>query len=371
MIELEGKYAKAKIFTDLVEPAAISQVMALANLPYMEGASIRMMPDVHPGKGCTIGTTFNVRDRPVCPDLVGCDIGCGMLATRIEQRDVDPAELDAAIRSAIPAGAKGRPSMHGLARCADLGGLRCGDERMIQKALSSVGTLGGGNHFIELDRSDADGSLWLVVHSGSRSLGLAVSSWYMSRASCGRQDGKLPVPKELGFLDGDLLECYLHDVGIVQRFASLNRNAIAFDILVAMGWRQADAFETVHNYVDLDAMVLRKGAVSAKEGERLLIPLNMRDGALLCSGKGNPDWNFSAPHGAGRIMGRGQAKRSISLDEFRASMAGIYTTSVSEATIDESPMAYKPAEAIVSAISPTADIVDRLSPVYNFKAGGR
>ena len=370
MFDIQGRYGTARVFAETVDPKAVSQAVLLLNMPYAEGARVRFMPDMHPGESCVIGTTMEIKDRPVCPNLVGCDIGCGMLAVRLAESEIDLPELDRAIRANVPTG-KGRPSVHPDAAGLDPSFDADLPERAVRRAVSQLGTLGGGNHFIELDRC-SDG-LMLVVHSGSRSLGLAVLRYYMGKASRGRTanwPGEY-VPDALAFLDGGLRDAYLHDAAEVQAYAAANRAAIASSVMSAMGLREKDRFDTVHNYVDVRNGILRKGAVSAGKGELCIIPLNMRDGSLVCRGKGNPDWNMSAPHGAGRLLSRADASARLDVREFEAAMAGIWSSSVSEATLDESPMAYKPAQEIIDAIGPTVDVLDHVKPIYNFKAGDR
>lgn len=395
MKELKGKYATAKIFTDLVDEKSIDQVKTLLDQEFVTGSKIRMMPDIHAGAGCTIGTTMTVRDR-ICPNLVGVDIGCGMLTVKLPAfLDLDFDKLDRVIREHIPAGFNIRDREHDLIRRTRLGELDCYDAVDIDRAKLSLGTLGGGNHFIELGRDD-EGYLYLVVHTGSRHLGVEVAEYYQNwgyetmkqgyknrRAEIidrlkaeGREKDiskelaglKFDTPKDLCPIGGKLFESYIHDMEIVQEYAKWNRITIAFEIMAHMGWDAIDDFETVHNYIDTADMILRKGAVSAKEGELLLVPINMRDGSLICRGKGNPDWNYSAPHGAGRLYGRMEAKRRFSVEQYRESMDGIFTTSVGDDTLDECPMAYKPIDAIVDNIGDTVDILKVIKPVYNFKS---
>lgn len=395
MKELKGKYATAKIFTDRVDDKSIEQVKALLDQEFLTGSKIRMMPDIHAGAGCTIGTTMTVGGR-VCPNLVGVDIGCGMLTVKLPAfSDLDFDKLDRVIREHIPAGFNIRDGAHALYMNTRVGELLCYDSIDVDRAKRSIGTLGGGNHFIEIDRDD-DGYLYLVVHTGSRHLGVEVAEYYQNWGyetmkqeyknrrqylidrlkEEGREreiptflsELKFDTPKDLCPIGGKLFESYIHDMEIVQEYAKWNRLAIADEILFKMGWETIDDFETVHNYIDTGDMILRKGAVSAKEGELLLIPINMRDGSLICRGKGNPDWNYSAPHGAGRLYGRMEAKRRFSMEEYRESMDGIFTTSVGDDTLDECPMAYKPMEAIVDNIGDTVDILKVIKPVYNFKS---
>ena len=415
MIEIYGKYNTAKVFTDNIEPSAGAQILELCNQPFTQGSRIRIMPDVHAGAGCTIGTTMTIKDK-IVPNLVGVDIGCGMTVAFIEGGPPDFHNLDDYIGRYIPSGFSIYKHPLEIASSIDLSELDCKKYVELDKAYRSIGSLGGGNHFIEIDRNKA-GVYCLVVHSGSRHLGLEVAKWYQNAAwelhksasdinlhtaslmarykgdkakvkeaieKYKAEHSELP-PKSLAYLDdklshvqekgsGSLFKSYIHDMKIVQRFAQINRQAMVNAICGHMGWKIIDTFTTIHNYVDTDNMILRKGAVSAQNGERLLIPVNMRDGSLLCIGKGNSDWNFSAPHGAGRLMSRSMANEKCNMNEYRKSMEGIYTTSVSYATLDECPEAYKPMEEIIANISDTADVVEHLHPVYNFKAsdtGGR
>lgn len=399
MLEVKGKYNSAKIFTDVVDEASVAQVIELCNQPFTAKSRIRMMPDIHAGAGCTVGTTMTITDK-VVPNLVGVDIGCGMETVHLREQHLELQKLDKLIRAKIPSGFSIREKAHRYFDEIDLTELYCYRQINPLRAEKSLGTLGGGNHFIEVDRDD-EGGLYLVIHSGSRHLGLEVAAWYQNEAyqrlnkssksdeaaliaklkSEGRDKEiqkairklkntkQTSIPKPLAYAEGELFEQYIHDMRIIQRFAMLNRRAIADDILKGMGLHAQDSFTTIHNYIDTDAMVLRKGAVSAKAGERLLIPINMRDGSLICIGRGNEDWNCSAPHGAGRLMSRSQAKQSFTVSEFKHQMDGIYTTSVGKATLDECPMAYKRMEDIVSNIGETVRIERIIRPVYNFKAG--
>lgn len=395
MKELKGRYASAKIFTDLVDEKSIEQVRTLLDQEFVSGSKIRMMPDIHAGAGCTIGTTMTVRDR-ICPNLVGVDIGCGMLTVKLSSLcNMDLERLDGVIRKYIPSGFNIRHDTHALYMNTRVDELLCYDSIDVNRAKRSIGTLGGGNHFIEIDRDDT-GWCYLVIHTGSRHLGVEVAEYYQNwgyetmkqeyknrRAEIidrlkeeGREreistflsETKFDTPKDLCPIGGKLFDSYIHDMEIVQAYAKWNRLAIANEILLHMEWNELFSFETVHNYIDTDDMILRKGAVSAKEEEILLIPMNMRDGSLICRGKGNPDWNYSAPHGAGRLYGRMEAKRRFSVEDYRESMDGIFTTSVGDDTLDECPMAYKPMEAIVDNIGDTVDILKVIKPVYNFKS---
>lgn len=397
MFTLQGKYGEAKVFSDLCDENAIQQIILLLNQPISENAVIRIMPDVHAGAGCTIGTTMTLTDR-VIPNLVGVDIGCGMLTVMLKEREIDSENLDRVIREHVPSGFSIRETPHMFSNPFLYYKLHCLQHIDQKRALHSVGTLGGGNHFIEVDRDD-DGRLYLVIHSGSRHLGKQVAEYYQMMAVLAQRqkevqrlqgiidqckaDGrdreiqsilqaekkKSPsVPDDLAYVEGELFRQYIDDMRTAQLYASINRAAIAQSILSATGLTVSDQFTTIHNYIDTNAMILRKGAVSARAGEPLLIPINMRDGSLLCVGLGNADWNFSAPHGAGRLMSRGDAKETLSLDEFRKEMQGVYSTSVCAATLDESPMAYKSLRDILPNIAETATLVKRLYPVYNFKA---
>ena len=365
-IDITGVHATARVFAAELESSAQGQIRALCDQPFTAGSRIRVMPDCHAGKGCVVGLTMTVQGR-VCPNLVGVDIGCGMEAVRFTpKKGLDFDKLDAFIRENIPSGFSVRSDAHERASGLELDSLVCARHVDKRRAALSLGTLGGGNHFIEV--AEGESGLWLVIHSGSRRLGLEVAGWYQKMAgeACKEQN----IPYELSFLEGQSCADYLADMAVAQNYASENRTLMADLILRGLKWREEERFTTIHNYIDLEHSVLRKGAVSAREGDRLLIPLNMRDGSLLCRGLGNDDWNQSAPHGAGRRLSRSEAKGAITLPEFRKAMLGIHSTCISRETIDESPMAYKNADSIVNAIGPTAEIVERLRPLYNFKAGG-
>lgn len=364
MITIENQYASAVVFADTVDPGAMGLIRALCGSPVAEGCKIRIMPDVHAGKGCAVGTTMTLRDR-VLPGLVGADIGCGMGVWKVRAKRLELQRLDKLVRERVPAGANIRETPHRFATETALSLLRCGGHIRREKALRSIGTLGGGNHFIELDKNES-GELFLIIHSGSRHLGAEVAAYYQEAAFRETPEG---VPYEFACASGELMKDYLHDMQLVQHFAEWNRRAIADEIIKGMKLDVDEHFSTVHNYIDCDSMILRKGAVSARLGERLIIPLNMRDGCLLCVGKGNPEWNESAPHGAGRLMSRSEARQSFTLSQFKKEMKGVYTSSVSRETLDEAPMAYKPPEEILSKIGDTVTVADRLTPLYNFKAG--
>lgn len=400
MIELKGKYNTAKIFTDVVDEASISQVLLLLNQEFVSGSRIRLMPDIHAGAGCTVGTTMTIRDK-IVPNLVGVDIGCGMETVRIKERHIELQKLDKLIYERIPSGFNVREKTHRYFDEIRLTDLFCYRQIDPRRAEKSMGTLGGGNHFIEADRDD-DGNIYVVVHSGSRHLGLEVANYYQAegyRALNGsaqndvdalaadlkaqrkeraiaksiaalKNTKRTSIPKQLAYVSGELFEQYLHDMKIVQAYARLNRQAMVDEIVKGMKLHVEEQFTTIHNYIDTETMVLRKGAVSAGEGEKLLIPINMRDGSLICVGKGNEDWNRSAPHGAGRLMSRSAAKESFTVSEFKKQMQGIYTTSVNQDTLDECPMAYKGMDDILNNIGDTVEVERVIKPIYNYKAGG-
>lgn len=395
---IQGKMAAAIAYASVIETTAIEQIRRMCDYDFTRDCKIRIMPDVHAGKGCTIGTTMTIRDKAV-PNVVGVDIGCGMYTVKLHEREIDFAQLDAAAHY-IPSGMK---VWEGRQAPFDLETLKCfreiKDTRRLQR---SLGTLGGGNHFIEVDRA-SDGTLFLIIHTGSRNLGKQVAEYYQNLAvqlnrgreayfkkrdaliaeykATGRrkeiqaalkalqwEDQPLTVPEDLCYLYGEYLQDYLHDVEICQQFARCNRELIADILMTRSGLTGDEAFHTIHNYIDTDEMILRKGAIAAHKGEKVLIPINMRDGSVLAMGKGNPDWNYSAPHGAGRIMSRGTAREALSMDDYRAAMAGIYSTSINSSTIDEAPMAYKSLEDIIGIIGDSVDIIDIMKPIYNFKA---
>ena len=400
MLEIKGQKNTAVCYAKVVEEDAIEQIRRMCDYGLTEGSKIRIMPDVHAGKGCTIGTTMTVQDK-VCPNIVGVDIGCGMYIVKLEEKEIDFEKVDEAAHY-IPSGMN---VWEGRKERFDLTGLRCFRSLRDSKRLErSLGTLGGGNHFIEVEVSK-DGTYYLVIHSGSRNLGKQVAEIYQQIAidlhmgkeeyfkqrdeiiktykASGRRgeiqtalkelkDGyetkALEVPDDICWLYGSFLEDYLHDIEICQNFAKRSRELMASIILEKTGMTAVEAFHTIHNYIDVDEMILRKGAIAAHEGEKVLIPINMRDGSVIAVGKGNPEWNYSAPHGAGRIMSRTKAKEMLSLDEYRETMKGIYTTSVNEKTLDEAPMAYKALEDIIDVIRESVDIIDIMKPVYNFKA---
>jgi len=367
MIELKGVHNTALVYTDKIEPSAEQQVTHLLDQAFIKGSKVRIMPDVHAGMGCPIGTTMTVIDK-IVPNLVGVDIGCGMETAILKDKHVELSQLDKAIHQNIPAGFNIRKEEHHMADEIDLSALRIAKNVDLKRAYLSVGTLGGGNHFIELGK-DEDGVLYLVIHSGSRNLGKQVAEFYQKIAAEKIPKGeKKKADRVLAHLEGQQFHDYLHDMAIVQEYAVLNRMAIIKELKKRLGLKIKDQFTTTHNYVDLESMILRKGAISAKKDERVLIPMNMRDGSLICVGKGNPDWNFSAPHGAGRIMSRTAAKDSFTLNQFKKSMEGIYSSTVNNSTLDEAPFAYKPMDEIIANIGDTAEIVKTIKPIYNFKS---
>lgn len=398
MIEIKGKYATAKAFATIIEDEAITQIQRMCDFEFTEGSKVRIMPDVHSGKGCTIGTTMTVTGKAV-PNVVGVDIGCGMYTVKLNEKEIDFRRLDEACHF-VPSG---KNVWEGRVEKFDLTQLRC--YRYLKNTSwlkRSLATLGGGNHFIEIDKA-LDGTLYLVIHSGSRNLGKQVAEYYQNLAielNQGKEEyfkkkqeiidtykaeGRrkeiegaikalkwekrdMTLPDDLCFLYGEYLEDYLTDVDICQKFAVRNREKMAEIIMERVGLTAEMSFHTIHNYIDVNEMILRKGSIAAHEGELVLIPINMRDGSVLATGKGNPDWNYSAPHGAGRVMSRTVAKESLNLDEYKKQMEGIYTTSVNEFTLDEAPMAYKSLEDIIGVIQETVDVIEVLKPVYNFKA---
>lgn len=400
MLEIKGNKNTAICYAKVIEDGAVQQIRRMCDYELAEGSRIRIMPDVHAGKGCTIGTTMTVTDK-VCPNIVGVDIGCGMYTVQLADTNLDFERMDEACHY-IPSGMN---VWEGRQEKFDLSDLRSYRSLKDTKRLGrSLGTLGGGNHFIEVDRS-TDGTFYLVIHSGSRNLGKQVAEHYQQLAidlHAGKEDyyirrdeiirsykeegrrseiqqalknlekeytAKNPdVPEDLCWLHGSFLEDYLHDVEICQQFARRSREKMAEIFLERTGMTAVSSFHTIHNYIDTREMILRKGAIAAHAGEKVLIPINMRDGSVIATGKGNPEWNYSAPHGAGRVMSRAAARASVNLEEYRKSMEGIYTTSVNKNTIDEAPMVYKSLEDIIGVISESVDIVDIMKPVYNFKA---
>lgn len=398
MFEIKGKINTAICYAKVVEDEAIEQICRMCDYDFTENSIIRIMPDVHAGKGCTIGTTMTVHGKAV-PNIVGVDIGCGMYTINIGKGEIDFAKLDAAAHF-VPSG---KNVWEGRQEKFDLEVLRCYRQLKNTKRLErSLGTLGGGNHFIEVDRA-SDGTNYLVIHTGSRNLGKQVAEIYQQLAidlNKGKEDyfdrrdeiirtykeqgrrkeiqkalkeisldnKQTTIPEDLCYLYGRFFDDYIHDIEICQRFATRNREKIAQILIDRAGLVAGEAFHTIHNYIDTDEMILRKGAIAAHKGEKVLIPINMRDGSILAVGKGNPDWNYSAPHGAGRLMSRTKARSELKMTDYQNTMSGIYTTSVNENTIDEAPMAYKSMADIIDVIDETVDIIEILKPVYNFKA---
>lgn len=405
MIEIKGTYTNAIVFTDVIEETALDQIKTLCDQSFVENCKIRIMPDVHAGAGCVIGFTADLNQR-VIPNIVGVDIGCGMLCINLGKAPIDFVKLDEVIRKYVPSGFDVHPGR--IMRFPAIQELRCyrslKDTRHFER---SIGTLGGGNHFIEIDIDDEENH-YLVIHTGSRNLGKQIADYYQNLAydlmrgkdklfeqreqiikeykETGRkaeiQDAlkalmnsfeakEIKTPKELCYLEGSYRDDYLHDMNIAQEFAKLNRRMIAEIIIQHMFDAKLDDyehFETIHNYIDHENNMIRKGAVSAKAGETLLIPINMRDGSLICVGKGNDEWNCSAPHGAGRLYSRAKAKELFTVDEFANTMDGIFSTSINSDTLDECPMAYKSMEDITKNITDTVDIIKTIHPLYNFKA---
>lgn len=405
MQEVKGKFNSAKVFTDSVDEKSLQQIQTLCNQEFTSGTKIRLMPDVHAGAGCTIGTTMTIKDK-IVPNLVGVDIGCGMETLCIKadsevSKNFNGAELDKIIRKNIPSGFNIRKFPHGFVEQVDWEKIKGHYNK--KRVWLSLGTLGGGNHFIEADRDD-EGNLYIVVHSGSRHAGLEIANYYQELAwrqlngNCEsdckqlieqlKAEGRTQeiqeklaelkaqvvtnIPKDLAYLSGEFFDDYINDMKIMQHFALLNRKAMIQVICIGLHVKEEDIIEqftTIHNYIDTDNMILRKGAVSAQKGEKLLIPINMRDGSIICVGKGNEDWNCSAPHGAGRVMSRKKARENLSLEEFKAEMSGIWSSTVNLDTIDEAPMAYKSMDDILANINPTAEILKIIKPIYNYKAG--
>ena len=397
-MKIIGKQNEAIVYGDNIEDSAIEQIQILCDPAFASGSKIRIMPDVHTGAGCTIGMTMTITDK-VVPNIVGVDIGCGMYTVCLGKIDIDFEKLDTIVHG-IPSG---KNVWEGRQKKFDLTVLNCyrnlKDTKRIAK---SIGTLGGGNHFIEIEKTQRDVK-YMIIHTGSRNLGKQVANYYQDMAidlHKGKQEyfqkrdemiaqykaegrrkelqqalktivwtqKKLEIPEELCFLYGEYMEQYLHDIAICQQFAKENRELIAQKIMEAMSWEPQEVFHTVHNYIDVKENIVRKGAISAKKGEKVLIPINMKDGSILAIGKGNAEWNYSAPHGAGRLYSRSQAKEQFTLQQYQKEMEGIYSTCVTEKTLDESPMAYKKLEDIVNAVQQTVDVIEVMKPIYNFKA---
>lgn len=372
---INGVYASAEIFTvespNPVDDYACAQLQQLCDHPACGGCKIRVMPDVHPGKVGTIGLTMTIGER-ILPNLIGIDIGCGMSLIKIKQKKIEYQKLDAVIREGIPAGFRIRTQAHRYGERFDFSRLRCRQSVREEKAVLSIGTLGGGNHFIEADR-DEEGNLYVVLHSGSRCLGREVTEFYLKEGQRELREKGIEVPYELTYLEGELMEAYLQDLQTVQEFALLNRAAMLDVLVKGMKWKVLEEYSCAHNYVQEEALgrILRKGAISAQKGEKVIIPVNMRDGIILGTGLGNEDWNCSAPHGAGRILKRGDVGKQYLVSDFKAEMKGIYTSCVNKDTLDEAPFAYRGLQEIKNAVSETVKIDQILQPVYNYKAGSR
>lgn len=400
MFEIKGKINKAYCYASVIEEEAIEQIKRMCDTPFSEGSHIAIMPDVHAGKGCTIGTTMTIKDK-VCPNIVGVDIGCGMYCVQLGNIEIDLESFDANVYL-IPSG---KDVWEGKKENFDLTRLRCYRALKDTKRLKrSLGTLGGGNHFVEIDQA-SDGSKYLIIHSGSRNLGKQVAEYYQNLAielhqgkeeyfqqkeelirtykEQGRrteiqdalkqllktwQAKELSIPEDLCYLYGSYLEDYLFDIEICQEFARRSREIMAEILLDKMGIKAISSFHTIHNYIDTKEMILRKGAIAAHQDELVLIPINMRDGCILAKGKGNPMWNYSAPHGAGRLLSRSKAKETLDLQQFQKEMEGVYTTSVKLETLDEAPMAYKSLHDILDVVEDSVEVIDILKPIYNFKA---
>lgn len=401
-MEIIGKYNTATVYTDLIGEETISQILTLLNQEFVAGSSIRIMPDCHYGAGCVIGTTMTIRDK-VVPNLVGVDIGCGMLLVELGKKEIDLKRFDEFIYENIPCGMAVNQTVQD--RSVRIEKLHCYEKlKNKERIRRSMGSLGGGNHFIEIDR-DEDGMQYLIIHTGSRNLGKQVAEYYQRAAiqyqkdrvlnlrlerdtiisSCKENHREqeihdrleqlshvtihLPMPAELCYLEGDLFRMYLDDMDLCQQFAVRNRELIArkicrflkIDFDIAVHW------ETVHNYINMEDMILRKGAIAAYQDQLVLIPVNMRDGCIIGKGKSCKEYNYSAPHGAGRILSRSEANRQILMSDYEESMKGIYSSTVSEGTKDESPFAYKPMESIIQNIQDTVEIIRIIHPIYNFK----
>ncbi len=368
MKTVTGIYTEAKIFTDDIEAYAEAQVKMICDNEVATGSTICMMPDIHPGKIAPIGLSMTVTDK-VIPQLLGVDIGCGMACVKLNKNNVEFQKLDRVVRENIPSGFSIRKMPHYMAEEFFYDELHCIRHVNRQKAERSLGTLGGGNHFIELDKG-ADGFLYLVVHTGSRHLGEEVAEYYTKLAADNLKKQGKEVPYYMSYLEGDDKDAYLEDVQVIQQYAEWNRQIIVREILKGMKWKAVEQFSVSHNYLD-DAGILRKGAISARSGEKVIIPANMKDGIILGIGKGNAEWNFSAPHGSGRRWKREDVKNRYTVSEFKKEMAGIYSSCVGADTLDEAPFAYRSITEIAERIKDTVEVTEILEPVYNFKAGSK
>lgn len=393
MMELRGRYNTAKVFTNNIESSAIGQIIELCNQEFAKDNKIRVMPDCHTGAGCTVGTTMTIKDK-IVPNLVGVDIGCGMelAVIDIHKEEINFDQLDDVVRKYVPSGFSIRSTTHPFVSQVPIKDLIAPVN--LVRAEKSIGTLGGGNHFVELN--EWGDKVALVIHSGSRNLGKQVAEFYQDLAydelmeqkdqrdavikqlkKEGREQEieqalknlkKPKISKDLAYLEGESFKAYMHDMKIAQKYAEVNRKAMIQEIVKNMGWKVVDGFTTIHNYIDMENMIMRKGAISAQKGERVIVPMNMRDGSIIAIGKGNPDWNYSAPHGAGRIYSRSKAKRELSIDEFKETMKDVWSTSVLPETLDESPMAYKQMHEIIENTKDSFEIEQIIKPLYNFKA---
>ena len=389
---IKGKYNQAIIYSNTVEKTAIEQIHGVCNMKILKNSKIRIMPDVHAGIGCTIGTTMTINNA-IIPNFVGVDIGCGMTIAKLNEKNIDFVKLDDIIHKYIPSGFNIRNTPHQFTDNINLDTLKCNVD--LKRSILSIGTLGRGNHFIEID-VDSSGNYYIVVHSGSRNLGNNVCKYYQNLAYLKlthensdkvkiiqklknenkeyeiekvllQLNNHPKIQKKFAYLINDDMKDYLYDMKIVQSYASINRNAMIYEIVTRMNFSINEQFETIHNYIDVDNMILRKGAISAQKNEKVIIPLNMRDGSIIALGKGNIEWNYSAPHGAGRIMSRTQAFKTLNMSEFKKSMSGIYSSTINKSTLDESPNAYKSSNEIISNIKDTVDVIEIIKPIYNFK----
>lgn len=406
MFEIIGKYGTARIYATTVEDECVSQIYGFMNSPVVEGCNIAIMPDTHAGKGSCIGFTqmINKENSRVNPNMVGVDIGCGMLVLKISAEagkilfnKPGLEKFDKIMHTKVPSGMAHRKTLHKFAKdFTEIKNLIADAD--YDKELFAMGSLGGGNHFVEID-IDEKGDYYIVIHSGSRHLGIAVAKYWENKAveyhknnsklkndlinklkREGREKdiqaeiAKIPtviVSKDLSYLEGANVDGYLHDMKICQEFARLNREAMLDVLVEEMGIKKRhilDKFCTIHNYIDIENGILRKGAISLQKDESAIIPINMEYGSLIVTGKGNPDWNFSGPHGAGRLMSRSKAKETLKMEDFKNAMKDIYTTSVCISTIDEAPMAYKSADEILENIKENAEVISVIKPIYNFKA---
>lgn len=368
MLKINGTYTSAVIYANTAEPYAIAQIQAICDNETSEGSRICVMPDVHPGKTGPIGLTMTVGSK-IMPGLIGIDIGCGVSYNCVKSKKIEFQKLDTVIREKIPSGFRQRKEPHHFSGDFDFSRLLCRKHINEQKARLSLGTLGGGNHFIEIDR-DCAGIFHVVVHSGSRHLGKEVTEFYLNEGQRRLKSQGVVIPYEMTYLEENLMEDYLHDLIVVQEFARLNRRTILDELSRNMKWKVMGFGESIHNYVDENG-ILRKGAASAYEGEEVIIPVNMKEGIILGTGRGEPDWNYSAPHGSGRIMRREDVKKNHTVSEYRKLMRGIYSPSISGETLDEGPFAYRGLEEIINAIKDTVTVKEVIRPVYSFKAGSR